>query len=80
MQPGRYYFSEPFATDLVRLIRESENRAIAIANGTYAAPPDKSGEPATTKQIAYLRKLGVSNIPSTKREASTKIAALVSRR
>lgn len=74
IEPGRkYYFSEPFQSQLISAIKDAEARAEARANGKYVAPV---GEPAPTKnQKAFLTRRGVA-IPATKREASEKISAI----
>ena len=81
MKPGKYYFSEDFISWFRPMMeaREAINQRKA-AGMNEAGPPAASpanGEPPTPKQLGYLKQLGATTVPTTKREASDMISDLL---
>lgn len=84
MKPGKYYFSEPFASWFKALLEEREAINARKAAGTHEAgqpveyPVDP--DPPSEKQLTFLKRLGATTMPKTKREASDMIGELLNKK
>lgn len=85
MKPGKYQFSEPFASWFRGVLEERKRIDAAKADGTYKPEPERNDyadrkaamQPPTQAQLAYLKKLGAKSIPMSKFEASAMIGELL---
>lgn len=84
MKDGKYPYSEPFATWFRVMLEEREAINSRMAAGTSEPGPvaesNGNADPITPNQIGFLKRLGSTERPATKKEASALIDQILERK